>query len=88
MAVAVADSPYGPFKRYENNPILSRNNEIWGLGHHSFCKTVDGKGLLCSYHCHGPYADSYMPRRFCLATAEFKEQPSGEDILIINGPVK
>lgn len=88
VGYAVSNTPTGPFKRYENNPILSRNNEIWGLGHHSFCTTTDGKGLLCSYHCHGPFPDSYKPRRFCLATAYFKEHTNGDDILVINGPIK
>lgn len=88
VGYAVSSCPTGPFERYEGNPILSRNDKICGLGHHSFCTTVDGKGLLCAYHCHGPYTDSYKPRRFCLATAEFKELTNGTDILVINGPVK
>lgn len=86
VGYATSSSPTGPFKRYEGNPILHSNGEICGVGHHSFGKTADGSGLLCSYHCHGPYPDSYKPRRFCLATTEFKAGENDEDILVINGP--
>ena len=86
VGYAVSDSPTGPFERYENNPILYKNKELCGVGHHSFCMSTDGKTLLCAYHCHSARPDSYKPRRFCLATAEFKEIPNKRDILIINGP--
>lgn len=86
VGYATSLSPTGPFKKYENNPILKRNDELCGLGHHSFAYSADDKELLCAYHCHSDRPDNYKPRRFCLATAKFKEQPNGDDILVINGP--
>lgn len=85
VGYAVSENPAGPFRRYENNPILHRNSELCGTGHHSFAVEDNGR-ILCAYHCHSNKPDSYKPRRFCLATAEFKEQANGEDILVINGP--
>ncbi len=86
VGFATSTSPTGPFKRYENNPILKKGGGLCGVGHHSFAYTADGKKLLCAYHCHGNRPDNYKPRRFCLATAEFKEQQNCDDILVINGP--
>lgn len=86
VGYATSACPTGPFKKYEGNPILHSNGVLFGVGHHSFGYSADGKQLLCSYHCHGPYPDTYKPRRFCLNTAEFKPQPNGDDILVINGP--
>ena len=86
VGYATSACPTGPFKKYEGNPILHSNGVLFGVGHNSFGYSADGKQLLCSYHCHGPYADTYKPRRFCLNTGEFKPQPNGDDILVINGP--
>lgn len=86
VGYATSSSPFGPFKKYEGNPILRGNDKIWGLGHHAFTYTADRKQLICSYHCHSGNPDNYKPRRFCLNTAEFKKSSDGEDILIINGP--
>lgn len=86
VGYATSPSPFGPFKRYEGNPILHRNEKFWGVGHHSFAYSADGSTLICAYHCHSGREDNYKPRRFCLNTAEFKENACGEDILVINGP--
>lgn len=85
VGYATSRSPLGPFKRYENNPILKKNDKFCGTGHHSFAYSLDGKQLICAYHCHSGRPDNYKPRRFCLSPAEFKEQSDGEDILVIHG---
>lgn len=85
VGYATSASPLGPFKKYECNPILHKNEKFWGVGHHSFAYANDGT-LLCAYHCHNDNPEHFKPRRFCLNTAEFKENGNKEDILVINGP--
>lgn len=84
VGYAVSKSPIGPFKKFEGNPILIRNGNLKGVGHHSFIR-VDGT-LYCAYHCHNIHSDYFKPRMFCLNTAEFIEGENGIDRLIINGP--
>lgn len=51
---AVSDSPMGPFKKYENNPILCTNEHISGPGHNSIVRSPDGD-YYCIYHAHTDY---------------------------------
>ena len=85
VGYAVSESPIGPFKKYDKNPILIRNGHLKGVGHHSFFYANDGT-LYCAYHCHNINSDNFKPRMFCMNTAEFVESDSGADILTINGP--
>ena len=85
VGYAVSESPIGPFKKYDKNPILIRNGHLKGVGHHSFFRANDGT-LYCAYHCHNTNSDNFKPRMFCMNTAEFVESDSGADILTINGP--
>lgn len=85
VGYAIADSPWGPFKKYEGNPILHKKGDIVGVGHHSFARLEDGR-ILCSYHCHCS-KDEFLPRKVCLDWARFEENPEGGyDILVIDGP--
>lgn len=87
VGYAVSDSPWGPFVKYKNNPILHKNDEVTGTGHHSFACLDDGR-ILCSYHCHCSL-DSFLPRKVCLDWARFEKDPDGgNDILVIDGPTK
>ena len=86
VGYAVSNSPYGPFKRYEGNPVLCRNGDFCGVGHHSFAYSKDKNQLFCAYHCHNPNGESYKPRNFCLNKAAFIENENGDDILKIDGP--
>lgn len=54
VGYAVADNPMGPFTKYENNPILSKNLEIGvsGPGHNSVTTGLDGETLYMVYHIH------------------------------------
>lgn len=85
IGYTVSDSPFGPFEKYEGNPILHKTADVNGTGHHSFVRSVDGKELICVYHCH--YSKSeFQPRSVCIDRAEFVESESGCDILVIHGP--
>jgi beta-xylosidase len=54
VGYAVADNPLGPFKKAEENPILSKDleNGISGPGHNSVTKGLDNKTLYAVYHTH------------------------------------
>ena len=75
----------GPFKKYEGNPILHMNDEVNGVGHHSFLHTPDGE-LVCVYHSH--YSKTrFTPRTVCIDRAGF-EIKNGEEVLVIHGPTR
>ena len=85
VGYAVSDSPFGPFVKYEGNPILHKNEEVNGVGHHSFARSLDGKELICVYHRHCN-KEKFQPRLVCIDRAEFVSDKSGEDVLTIYGP--
>lgn len=87
VGYAVSDSPYGPFVKYANNPILHKDikNEVYGTGHHSFTRSKDGKELVCVYHRHNN-KENYQPRITCIDRASFEKDENGEDILVVHGP--
>ena len=85
MGYAVAENPLGPFQKYDGNPILKRSGKMVGVGHHSFFRAEDGT-LFCAYHCHSGNPSNFKPRKFCLNTAEFVEDASGIDRIVVNGP--
>ena len=85
IGCAVSDSPLGPFKKYEHNPILKKSDKVFGTGHHCFTTSKDGSKLVCVYHAHN--SDTQVePRMTCIDIAEFVLQDNGPDILKINGP--
>ena len=80
IGYAVSESPLGPYKKYERNPILSKTSQVVGVGHHSFFKRINDSHLMIVYHRHYSPTQNY-PRQVCLDEAEFKD-----DILKIKGP--
>jgi beta-xylosidase len=49
IGYATAESPLGPFRKAQGNPIAHRNNGIFGPGHHCVVEGPDGK-LWMLYH--------------------------------------
>ncbi len=85
IGYATSTSPMGEFVKYEGNPILKMNEEVNGVGHHSFVKTPKGE-LVCVYHSH--YSKTqFTPRTICLDRARF-EVENGKTVLVIEGPTK
>ncbi len=83
VGYAVSDSPYGPFQKYDGNPILIGDDKLKGYGHHSFVRDKNGD-LVCVHHCHNPFSEKVKPRRVCFHMAKFIEDPNGgHDILRI-----
>ncbi|AGB41264.1 putative beta-xylosidase [Halobacteroides halobius DSM 5150] len=54
IGYATAPSPLGPWKKYNKNPILSKNMEkgISGPGHNSVTTSLDGSKMYIVYHTH------------------------------------
>lgn len=54
VGYATANSPLGPFKKANNNPVLEKNvangGIVTGTGHNSVTVSPDGKTMLCVYH--------------------------------------
>ena len=54
VGYATSESPLGPFKKADNNPVLQKNVEqggiVTGTGHNSVTLSPDGKHMLCVYH--------------------------------------
>lgn len=82
---AIAESPLGPFTKYEGNPFLKSNEHIKGTGHHCITTTPDGKELILIYHCHYNMGKPH-PRKLCIDRLWFEEQENGPDVLKTNGP--
>lgn len=82
---AVADSPLGPFTKYENNPIMQSNSLVHGAGHHCVAASPDGKELFMVYHCHHSLVAT-DPRRLCIDRMQFAEDADGNIVLEVNGP--
>jgi len=78
---AVSSTPYGPWKKFSGNPIVSkRNMGINGTGHGDF---VQGKHKELFYVFHTHYSDSAVaPRRTAIVNMGFlKSRNSGADTL-------
>ncbi|WP_438763371.1 glycoside hydrolase family 43 protein [Enterococcus sp. AZ194] len=54
IGAAVSDSPLGPFKKYQNNPILATDEVVSGPGHNSVVDLPTGE-QYCVYHAHTDY---------------------------------
>lgn len=80
VGYAVADSPLGPYVKYEGNPILQSNDRVHGAGHHSITKSPDGTELFMVYHRHHSLS-TVEPRRIAIDRMWFEG-----DILRVSGP--
>ena len=67
---AVAESPMGPFIKYENNPILVTNHAISGPGHNSVVMTATGD-YYCVYHAHTDYDRPSGDRQVYITPLDF-----------------
>ena len=85
VGYATSTSPLGPWTKYVKNPILTGNNDIQGVGHHSFVTTPDGRNYII-YHAH-KQPGVVQPRKVCIDTYEFVPSIDGSpDVLKVNGP--
>ncbi len=61
VGFATSTSPYGPWKKYEGNPILRRYAELYGVGHGAPFIDKDGKSRYV-FHAHNS-ATEIHPRK-------------------------
>ncbi len=85
IGCAVASSPMGEFKKCKSNPILQMNEEVNGVGHHSFFYSVNGE-LGIVYHSHFSKTQ-FTPRTVCVDRASF-ETVDGEETIVVHGPTR
>ena len=72
VGAAVADSPMGPFVKYDE-PVMSYiEGELSGPGHNSFFVDNAGK-LMCAFHAHTHYDKPSGDRRFCYCEVAFEK---------------
>ncbi len=71
VGYAVADSPMGPYTRYEKNPILHRHCGYVGTGHHALFKTGDQYYIV--YHAHNN-KEQVGPRQTLIAPLNLVEE--------------
>ena len=81
VGAAVADSPLGPFIKYDNNPILHYvEGELSGPGHNSVVKAKDGQ-LYCVYHAHTHYERPSGDRQVYISPMSFADGKIKVDFL-------
>lgn len=82
IGCAVAENINGPWKKLEDNPILSTDGKIFGPGHHSFF--VDKQGdLRIVFHAHYSH-DVVFPRCMYIGRVQFVPTPGVIDRLVIS----
>ncbi|MFC4872151.1 glycoside hydrolase family 43 protein [Negadavirga shengliensis] len=79
VGYAVGETPYGPWKKHPDNPILSRKDVLQnGSGHGDFFQDDNGEYYYV-FHTH--YSDGQVrPRRTAVVKAKF-EASAAEDLL-------
>ncbi|WP_052573411.1 family 43 glycosylhydrolase [Haloferula sp. BvORR071] len=86
MGYATSDSPLGPWKKYEFNPVMKSTEYAHGTAHHCFTESPDGKEIFIVYHRHHTLKET-EPRALSIDRVRFVPDPKGgPDILEIHGP--
>ena len=86
VAYAIADSPFGPFKR--EGKILQQDPEVaTGAGHHSVIHTADGQWYMV-YHRRPLSETDGNSRVTCIDRMTFDEEGRIEPVVITNRGVK
>lgn len=85
IGYATSLNPLGPFKKYENNPVLATKDswkDISGPGHHSLVYSPDDSELWVVYHTHTVAQIGGGNRQVAIDRMGFLE----DGTLYINGP--
>ena len=86
VAYAIADSPFGPFKRIDT--VLKQNPQIaTGAGHHSVIQVPGTDEYYCVYHRRPLSETDGNSRVTCIDKMEFDENGLIKPIQITNGGV-
>ncbi|RYG03982.1 MAG: beta-xylosidase [Chitinophagaceae bacterium] len=79
VGYAVSDSPLGPFKKYEHNPIIKQDQVVQGTGGCEFVTNSDNE-LIMVYHAHnGPGKPT--PRKTVISKTMFFSEQGSDNII-------
>lgn len=73
ICVSTAKSPFGPWVKSGNNPVLSCRSDLFGAGHNAFFVDKEGK-LRTSFHIQTNPDKPSGDRRTVIGTVEFSEK--------------
>ncbi len=76
ICVATADTPFGPWKKSVNNPVLSCREDLFGAGHNALFTTKDGE-LYTSFHIQTNPESPSGDRRTVIGKVIFSEKNGG-----------
>jgi len=82
IGVATAPSVFGPWVKYEGNPVLQNPGDLVGVGHHSFFTDQQGQ-LRIVFHAHNKPGQIH-PRMMYISSVHFEEQVDGQDLMLID----
>jgi len=81
IGFATSKSPMGPWKKYDNNPILQKRGNIPGPGNASLIKSADGNDTFIVYHTHNK-PGQVSPRLLKIDRVEFISSGEGKPDII------
>ena len=70
ICLATAQNPFGPWEKAKNNPVLSRNSELFGAGHNALFTGKDGE-LYTAFHIQTNPEKPGPDRRVVIGKVEF-----------------
>ena len=70
ICLATAQSPVGPWEKAKNNPVLSRNSQLFGAGHNAFFTDKNGD-LYTVFHIQTDPGNPGPDRRMVIGKVEF-----------------
>ncbi|WP_016778079.1 glycoside hydrolase family 43 protein [Anaerophaga thermohalophila] len=82
VGFATAESPAGPWVKYEENPILQKPGNLVGVGHSAMFRDKDGV-LRIVFHAHNS-DESIHPRHMYISTVSFKERNDDPDVMVVD----
>lgn len=86
VGYATSNSPLGPWKKHELNPVMKSTEYAHGTAHHCFTESPDGKEIFIVYHRHHTLSET-EPRALSIDRVRFVPDPAGgPDLLQIHGP--
>lgn len=85
VGYATSDKPLGNYEKYDLNPIMKGNSQIYGTGHHCITTTPDGSEMIIVYHCHNSVT-AVQQRKICIDRIRFSPVAGEKDRLEVYGP--
>lgn len=83
IGMAVADTPYGPWKKYGKNPIYQNVGELVGIGHSAMFRDKRGR-LRIVFHAHNSKS-AIHPRGMYISRVRFKyDKEAGYRVMVVD----